>query len=119
MPCVASGLGPRFGADLLDSFFSFFYLKYTSIYNIRCVLHTYSSLSFHQASSLASTFGADWLRLDFFYGHPTRGWQISEVSYPSHHDYPQVYIYLYVYMYIYSKFHSLIIYIHIIYIYIL
>lgn len=26
-----------------------------------------------QASLLASVFGADWLRLDFFYGHPRRG----------------------------------------------
>jgi len=42
-----------------------------------------------QAMALASVFGSDWLRLDFFIGHPKRGWQISEVSYPSHQRYPQ------------------------------
>ena len=37
---------------------------------------------------LSTFFGADWLRLDFFFGHPARMVQINEVSYPSHHTYP-------------------------------
>lgn len=37
---------------------------------------------------LSAFFGADWIRLDFFYGHPARMIQINEVSYPSHHTYP-------------------------------
>ena len=37
---------------------------------------------------LSSFFGADWMRLDFFFGHPGRMVQINEVSYPSHHTYP-------------------------------
>ena len=37
---------------------------------------------------LATFFGADWFRFDYFYGHPARLLQINEVSYPSHHLYP-------------------------------
>ena len=71
------------------------------------------------SSALGEFFGADWYRLDFFYGHPSRGIRVNEVllllslrllatraypppdlgvisailprqvSYPSHHDYPE------------------------------
>jgi len=37
---------------------------------------------------LATFFGADWFRFDFFYGHPQRMVRVNEVSYPSHHTYP-------------------------------
>ena len=38
---------------------------------------------------LADLFGADWFRFDYFYGHPQRPISVNEVSYPSHHTYPQ------------------------------
>ena len=37
---------------------------------------------------LGTLFGADWFRFDYFYGHPARPVRINEVSYPSHHTYP-------------------------------
>ena len=37
---------------------------------------------------LSHFYGADWLRLDFFYGNPKRKLRINEVRYPSHHTYP-------------------------------
>ena len=37
---------------------------------------------------LATFFGADWFRFDYFYGHPQRMLRVNEVSYPSHHTYP-------------------------------
>jgi|EP00900_Chrysochromulina_parva_P028029 hypothetical protein len=37
---------------------------------------------------LASFFGADWFRFDYFGGHPHRMLRVNEVSYPSHHTYP-------------------------------
>ena len=53
-------------------------------------------LRFHQvlpevgayARRLATFFGADWFRFDYFYGHPRRPIRVNEVSYPSHHTYP-------------------------------
>ena len=35
-----------------------------------------------RAALLASFYGADWFRFDFFYGHPTRGFRVNEARTP-------------------------------------
>lgn len=40
------------------------------------------------SQTLARTIGADWLRLDLFAGDVARGFVVNEVTYPSHHGFP-------------------------------
>lgn len=40
------------------------------------------------AMRVATTFAADWFRLDLFAGDPAMGWRVNEVTYPSHLEFP-------------------------------